>query len=231
MSVKHAGENESKSESRLHGAAKILGGITVSASVTLGIKALIPVVFAVAAPPAVAVIGIPLGMAALSSYGILKSAKGIKERLRHHKHNFNEQGLSGGKAVLMAMKQNKFALGAFAGSLGLLAMGLATDLGHLIGAAVSEAAQTATAEASAVATFITEAIEETTIAGADKIIEHGPHHQHKEKFPFRTGLRSKFARTAHKTAATAQVAVQSAAQDNAQDNTPKPRAPSPRQPS
>jgi len=164
-------------ESKLKGIAKTVGGMLFSASIIWGLKALIPLVFA-AAPAGVAAIGVPVAMIGMTAYGFIESARHIKKRLSHHKRKIlNECDVSGKKAFWLALKKNKFELGAFVGSISLLSVGIITDLTSL--ASVFDPDKLAEMAAA-----------ETVIVGADKIMERG--HEHKHAKPLTARLKSAF---------------------------------------
>jgi hypothetical protein len=177
-----AAERAEVPESRLKSIAKTLGGMVFSATVTFGLKALIPIIFA-AAPAGVAAIAIPVALIGVTAYGFIESARHIRKRLNHHKRKFlNECDVSGKKAFFMALKKNKFELGAFIGSLGLLSVGIVTDLTNF--ASILNPDKLAEMAAA-----------ETAIVSADKLIERGHEHKHAKTMTARLKAAFDAART------------------------------------
>jgi hypothetical protein len=131
-SLRSLGTGEGARESRLKGAAESLGGIAVSVGISMSVKALIPIVFAIAAPE-FATAGVPAAIAVWSTYVVGKSALHLQEKLDKDKKALaKKHGFSGKQALLMAIRTNKLAVGAFIGSMLMLGLGMSGESSHLM---------------------------------------------------------------------------------------------------
>jgi hypothetical protein len=110
--------------------AKVVGGMAVPTLATIAAKAAISLAVTAALPAAASVI-IPAGFLLWSAYQLGKSAEQFRQTMKEHTEDFKEQGMSGGKAFLMALKQNKVKAGIMLGSAVMMAVGMESTLSHI----------------------------------------------------------------------------------------------------
>jgi len=115
---------------RVKSIGKFLGGMAVPVATTLAVRAAITM-SVTAAFPAVAPVILPAAFLAYSAYKLGTRTQEIMGKLNETKSEFQKEGMSGPRAFLKAVSENKFKTGMLVGSAIGLCIGATFTMDHI----------------------------------------------------------------------------------------------------